>query len=60
MDAQVHARPVPLEAGTTRRERLVFLLLAVLIWPFLTVGLVAAYGFVVWIYYLVAGPPGPV
>jgi nitrate reductase NapE len=60
MDAQVDARPASLEAGTARRERLVFLLLAVLIWPFITVGLVAAYGFVVWMHYLVAGPPGPV
>jgi nitrate reductase NapE len=41
-------------------ETLVFLLLAVLIWPFIAVGVVAGWGFVVWMYYLFTGPPGPV
>ena len=36
------------------------LLLAVLIWPFIAVGVVAGWGFVVWMYYLFTGPPGPV
>lgn len=43
-----------------RREALMFLVLAVLIWPFIAVGVVAGYGFVVWMYYLFTGPPGPV
>ena len=43
-----------------RREGFVFLLLAVLIWPFIAVGVVAGWGFVVWMYYLFPGPPGPV
>jgi nitrate reductase NapE len=41
-------------------ETLVFLLLAVLIWPFIAVGVVAGWGFLVWMYYLFTGPPGPV
>jgi nitrate reductase NapE len=43
-----------------RREILLFLLLAVVIWPFIAVGVVAGWGFVVWMYYLFTGPPGPV
>ena len=42
------------------REALTFLVLAVLIWPFIAVGTVAGWGFVVWMYYLFTGPPGPV
>jgi nitrate reductase NapE len=41
------------------REYLVFLLLAVVIWPFIAVGVVAGWGFIVWMYYLLTGPPGP-
>ncbi|WP_191057768.1 periplasmic nitrate reductase, NapE protein [Geminicoccus harenae] len=49
------------EAPASRlRETLVFLLLAVLIWPFIAVGVVAGWGFIVWMYYLFTGPPGPV
>lgn len=50
------------EAGAPRkwREAFVFLLLAFLIWPFIAVGVVAGWGFVVWMYYLLTGPPGPV
>ena len=43
-----------------RTERILFLLLAVFIWPFIAVGVVAGWGFVVWMYYLFTGPPGPV
>jgi nitrate reductase NapE len=43
-----------------RRELLLFLVLAVLIWPFVAVGVVAGWGFVVWMYYMFTGPPGPV
>ena len=42
------------------REFLVFLLLAVVIWPFIAVGVVAGSGFIVWMYFLFTGPPGPV
>ncbi|KRG71525.1 periplasmic nitrate reductase, NapE protein [Pseudoxanthomonas dokdonensis] len=39
------------------RERLAFLLLTVVVFPLLTVMLVASYGFAVWIWQMFAGPP---
>ena len=36
-----------------------FALLAVLIWPVIAVAVVGGYGFVVWMWQLVFGPPGP-
>ena len=61
MDARVSDTPAQPAAKTRRsRELFVFLLLAVLIWPFIAVGVVAGWGFVVWMYYLFTGPPGPV
>ncbi|WP_445600197.1 periplasmic nitrate reductase, NapE protein [Azospirillum sp. A39] len=42
-----------------RRELLAFLFLSVLIWPFVAVAVVGGYGFLVWMYQLVVGPPGP-
>jgi periplasmic nitrate reductase NapE len=42
-----------------REELLTFILLAVVIWPILTIGVVGGYGFLVWMYQLIAGPPGP-
>jgi nitrate reductase NapE len=45
---------------STRREELfAFLVLAVLIWPVITVGVVGGYGFAVWMSQIVFGPPGP-
>jgi periplasmic nitrate reductase NapE len=49
----------PLDPTLRRTERLLFLLLAVVIWPFIAVGVVAGWGFIVWMYYLFTGPPGP-
>jgi periplasmic nitrate reductase NapE len=43
-----------------RREIIAFIVLAVLIWPFIAVGVVAGWGFFVWMYYAFTGPPGPV
>jgi periplasmic nitrate reductase NapE len=48
------------ETTSSRRELLLFLILAVVIWPFVAVGVVAGWGFVVWMYYILTGPPGPV
>jgi periplasmic nitrate reductase NapE len=42
------------------REVMAFLVLAVLIWPVIAVGVVAGWGFLVWMYYAFTGPPGPV
>lgn len=50
----------PLDAPRRRSERLLFVLLAVVIWPFIAVGVVAGWGFLVWMYYMFTGPPGPV
>ena len=36
-----------------------FVLLAILIWPVIAVGVVGGYGFAVWMWQLVFGPPGP-
>ncbi len=50
-----HATVVP----PTRREELrIFLLLTVVLAPVLAVLTVAGYGFLVWMYQLLAGPPG--
>ena len=55
------SRPAPsTEAPQTRRsELIVFLIIIALIWPVITVGVVGGYGFGIWMYQLVAGPPGP-
>jgi nitrate reductase NapE len=44
---------------TRRRELLAFLLLSVLIWPVIAVGVVAGYGFLVWMHHAFIGLPGP-
>lgn len=48
----------PLLSGR-RGEWAVFVFLAVIIWPIISVAVVGGYGFAVWMYQLVAGPPGP-
>lgn len=42
-----------------RRELLTFVVLAFGIWPLVAIGAVGGYGFTVWMYQIVAGPPGP-
>jgi periplasmic nitrate reductase NapE len=59
-DAGVSMRTEPMDDTRRRSERLLFLLLAIVIWPFIAVGVVAGWGFLVWIYYMFTGPPGPV
>jgi nitrate reductase NapE len=44
---------------TLREELFVFLIIVALVWPVVTVGVVGGYGFTVWMYQLIAGPPGP-
>lgn len=44
---------------TKKAEIFAFLVLAVLLWPILSVGIVGGYGFMVWMSQLVFGPPGP-
>lgn len=51
---------VDVPPATTRRgELLTFLVLAFGIWPVVAVGVVGGYGFLVWMYQIVFGPPGP-
>jgi nitrate reductase NapE len=47
------------DSGRRRRELLAFIILAIVIWPFLAVAVVGGYGFVVWMSQLIFGPPGP-
>ena len=42
-----------------RRELITFVVLAFGIWPVVAVGAVGGYGFLVWMYQIVYGPPGP-
>lgn len=49
----------PTPARARRRELLAFLILAFGIWPIVAVGVVGGYGFLVWMYQIVFGPPGP-
>ena len=35
-----------------------FFVLAVMIWPVIACGIVGAYGFSFWIYFMLSGPPG--
>ncbi|MCI0377108.1 MAG: periplasmic nitrate reductase, NapE protein [Gemmataceae bacterium] len=49
----------PALARTRREEIIAFVVLAVLIWPVLAVGVVGGYGFLVWMYQIIFGPPGP-
>jgi periplasmic nitrate reductase NapE len=53
----VSANPSPRSAR--RRELLIFSILAFGIWPVVAVGVVGGYGFLVWMWQIVFGPPGP-
>jgi periplasmic nitrate reductase NapE len=46
-------------AGARRTELLAFAILAFGIWPVVAVGVVGGYGFLVWMWQIVFGPPGP-
>jgi nitrate reductase NapE len=46
-------------ARRARLEVLAFLFLTALLIPVLAVATVGGYGFAVWVYQMVAGPPGP-
>ena len=50
----MHAHPPP---GTKAEERRAFVLLAVVLFPVLSVAIVGGYGFLVWMYQIIAGPP---
>jgi len=52
-------QPVRETSRTMRDELIVFLIIVALIWPVTAVAVVGGYGFAVWMYQVVAGPPGP-
>jgi nitrate reductase NapE len=54
-EADAGSRPAP----TRRRELFAFLALAFGIWPIVAVGVVGGYGFLVWMWQIIFGPPGP-
>jgi nitrate reductase NapE len=47
------------DPATSKAEFAVFAIIAALIWPVVAVGVVGGYGFLVWMYQLIFGPPGP-
>ena len=53
--------PLPASDRRIRRrsELLTFFILAFGIWPILAVAAVGGFGFMVWMYQIIAGPPGP-
>lgn len=51
--------PTMQTSPSRRAEFLVFLTIAALIWPVVAVGVVGGYGFLVWMYQIIFGPPGP-
>ncbi|MHC5652355.1 periplasmic nitrate reductase, NapE protein [Stappia sp. ICDLI1TA098] len=42
-----------------RSELIAFLVLAFGVWPFIAIGVVGGFGFIVWMSQIVFGPPGP-
>lgn len=57
VDPPTDARPV--DSAARRREIIMFLVLALVIWPFVAIAVVGGYGFIVWMYQTIAGPPSP-
>jgi nitrate reductase NapE len=55
MSELVHKDP----RSRRRIELFIFLILAFGIWPLVAVGIVGGYGFLVWMFQIVFGPPGP-
>ena len=49
----------PTERPTRAQELRAFLVLAMVMVPVLSVMVVGGYGFLVWMFQLLAGPPGP-
>lgn len=47
------------ERPDKRAELLTFVALAFGVWPFVAVAVVGGYGFLVWMFQLAFGPPGP-
>ena len=59
MTQQLEGAPNAVLPRVRRKELVTFLLLAFGVWPVIAVAVVGGYGFLVWMWQLVAGPPGP-
>jgi nitrate reductase NapE len=46
-------------ASEKKKEWRLFIFIIVFLFPILTVAIVGAFGFSIWFYQLIAGPPGP-
>ena len=53
------AQPPTPDATQRRRELITFFVLAFGIWPIVAIAVVGGYGFLVWMFQIVYGPPGP-
>ena len=51
--------PSTLGSGRRKQELTVFLVLTLLLAPVLAITTVGGYGLCVWVYQMIAGPPGP-
>lgn len=58
-NTQATPAPGPSRPQMRRKELLAFFVLAFGIWPVVAVGAVGGYGFIVWMWQIVFGPPGP-
>jgi periplasmic nitrate reductase NapE len=54
-----NAQPDNARATGRRDELIVFAIIAAFIWPVVAVGVVGGFGFLVWMWQLILGPPGP-
>ena len=55
----MNAEPANIDVNERRREWGVFLTLAFALAPVLAVLIVTGFGFAIWVYQMIAGPPGP-
>ncbi|WP_323010924.1 periplasmic nitrate reductase, NapE protein [Paracoccus sp. (in: a-proteobacteria)] len=56
----INSAPVPNHPQHRKRDEIIaFLILAVVIWPILSVVIVGGFGFMVWMWQVIFGPPGP-
>jgi len=60
VDDAAHSQPDTAPRPSRRRDELLaFLVLAFGIWPLVAVAVVGGFGFAVWMWQIVFGPPGP-
>ena len=50
---------LPPSRSSRKAELLVFGFIVALLWPIIAVGIVGGYGFIIWMWQIVVGPPGP-